>query len=160
MQYSNVKSRDFQLLPGHILADHFGEKLHGFTDSEFITFDASRVVGATGLPYYMPICLYGLNKSVVEDYLWDNKHTSHLFDYRDGTFVHYTEKGEEAAPAEVIDALLAVFERLDKSSGYIDEEGAHVIDLKLTKVGPHFDVNLLLGNRVGFENPLLTTPKA
>ena len=48
------------------------------------------------------------------------------------------------------------------NAGYIGDEGEHVIPLHGTSVnvGPHFDVNLLLGNRVGFPSPLISTPKS
>lgn len=157
--YSNVKSRDRQLIPSDLLDGAFSGKLHGFTDSEFLTWDCKRVIAATGLPYYMPVCLYALNNPVISDYLLANNEKDHLFDF-EGGLSHCTNEGKAELPEEVKAALLAIFERLDKSSGYIDEDGAHVIDLKAAPVGPHFDVNLLLGNRVGFENPLLTTPKA
>ncbi len=157
--YANIKSRDEQKVPANVLEAAFGPRLHGYTDSEYLTCDTKYVLGATGLPYYMPVCLYGLNDPVISDYLFENKGTSHLFDF-EGGLKHYTESGEVEVPTEVATALKAIFERLDASKGYIDDEGAHVIDLKNVPVGPHFDVNLLLGNRVGFENPLLTTPKS
>ena len=157
--YINLKSRDKQPVPSDILEAVFSDKLCGFTDCEYLTYDCKRVVGATGLPYYMPVCLYGLNDPCISDYLLDNSATSHLFDFKKG-IVHYTENGEETVPENVKAAFLAIYERLDKSAGEIDDEGAHVIDLKAAPVGPHFDVNLLLGNRIGFDNPLLTTPKA
>ncbi|MBE6588019.1 MAG: glycosyl transferase [Ruminococcaceae bacterium] len=158
--YVNVKSREKQNIPIHVIERAFKDKLCGFTDSEFLTYDGKKAIAATGLPYYMPVCLYALNQPVFEDYLWDNNNTSHLFVFEGEHITHYTEDGEVKVPAEVEEALLCMYRRLDISAGDIDEDGAHVIDLKAVPVGPHFDVNLLLGNRVGFENPLLTTPKS
>lgn len=50
----------------------------------------------------------------------------------------------------------------DDAAGFIGEHGEHVIRLHGTSVdiGPHFDVNLLLGNRMGYPSPLISTPKA
>lgn len=157
--YSNVKSRDKQPVPVDLLGKVFKGKIHGFTDSEYLSCDCKTVLGAVGLPYYMPVCLYALNDPAVSDFLFENKGKSYLFDFDDGLKL-FSEDGEEALPDEIKERLLAIFERLCASRGYIDEDGAHVIDLKNVPVGPHFDVNLLLGNRVGFENPLLTTPKS
>ncbi|MDD4379844.1 MAG: hypothetical protein PHR15_00005, partial [Atopobiaceae bacterium] len=42
----------------------------------------------------------------------------------------------------------------------LDEKGELVLDLKAYQVGPHYPVNLLLGNRDGYPYPLYTTPKA
>jgi len=50
----------------------------------------------------------------------------------------------------------------NERAGYIGEHGEHVIPLHGTSVdvGPHFDVNLLLGNRIGYSSPLISTPKS
>lgn len=158
--YENIKSRDKQQVPYDVLAKVFGDKLCSFTDSEYLSFDMTKAIGATGLPYYMPVCLYALNDPEISDFLLADESTSKLFSFEGDSISYYTENGKEELPENIKTALMAIFERLDTSKGYIDEEGAHVIDLKSVPVGPHFDVNLLLGNRVGFENPLLTTPKS
>ncbi|MBR6676762.1 MAG: glycosyl transferase, partial [Clostridia bacterium] len=157
--YCNVKSRDIQPVPADLLKRVFSERLHGVSDSEYLTFDCKTVLGATGLPYYMPVCLYALNDPAVSDYLCEIGEGSLLLDFEGGLRL-YAEKGEVPLPRELSESLMAIYRRLDASRGFIDDDGAHVIDLKNVPVGPHFDVNLLLGNRVGFENPLLTTPKS
>ncbi len=157
--YENIKSRDSQLTPSCLLEKAFASRLRGFTDSEFLTYDQKYVIGATGLPYYMPVCLYALNDPMISDYIAGLPTENHLFSFESG-LSHITEGGERNIPAEIKEAFLRIFERLSSSPGDIDEDGAHVIDLKSAPIGPHFDVNLLLGNRVGFENPLLTTPKS
>ncbi len=45
-------------------------------------------------------------------------------------------------------------------AGVINEKGEHIIDLKSPTPGPHFYTNLLLGNRIGFNNALQTTAKS
>lgn len=157
--YKNIKSRDNQLTPSRLLENAFAPKLRGFTDSEYLTCDQKYVLGATGLPCYMPVCLYALNDPEISDYIASLPTENHLFSF-EGELSHITESGENTIPENIKKAFLAIFERLSASCGDIDEEGAHVIDLKCAPIGPHFDVNLLLGNRIGFENPLLTTPKS
>lgn len=44
--------------------------------------------------------------------------------------------------------------------GELTIEGYHLIDLKSQFIGPHYGVNLLLGDRSKLSNPLLTTPKS
>lgn len=44
--------------------------------------------------------------------------------------------------------------------GSLNENGEHVINLKSPQIGPHFGVNLLLGDRSRLSSPLLTTPKS
>ncbi|MBP5308022.1 MAG: glycosyl transferase, partial [Clostridia bacterium] len=46
------------------------------------------------------------------------------------------------------------------SRGVLDKKGRHIIDLKKYTVGPHYSVNLLLGDRTGCYEPLFTTPKS
>jgi Cellobiose phosphorylase len=56
--------------------------------------------------------------------------------------------------------IKSVFITFNNYGGYLDEEGNEVIDLKSKKIGPHYDVNLLLGDRIDYDEPLLTTPKS
>lgn len=44
--------------------------------------------------------------------------------------------------------------------GHLNNKGEHVISLKSPVIGPHFAINLLLGDRTKFSEPLLTTPKS
>ena len=44
--------------------------------------------------------------------------------------------------------------------GRLDEHGRHTVSLTSPPPGPHFHVNVLLGNRVGFAHTLQTTPKS
>ncbi|MBQ0124863.1 MAG: glycosyl transferase, partial [Clostridiales bacterium] len=44
--------------------------------------------------------------------------------------------------------------------GNINPDGAHEIDLLGENVGSHYNVNLLLGNRIGYPSPLISTPKS
>lgn len=46
-----------------------------------------------------------------------------------------------------------------ESAGVLADNGDYIINLKADKIGTHFDANLLIGNRIGFKSPLLTTPK-
>lgn len=62
-------------------------------------------------------------------------------------------------PAEIKKAFEHEKAKLKASAGYIGNCGEHVIDLKTYKVGTHYDVNLLIGNRIGYPLPMLTTPK-
>jgi cellobiose phosphorylase len=62
--------------------------------------------------------------------------------------------------SDVLKVLRKAF-RLSKSfGGVLNPDGSHTIDLLSSEVGPHYGVNLLLGWREGFKEPLLTTPKS
>jgi len=53
-----------------------------------------------------------------------------------------------------------IISEFNEYGGYINARGEHVIDLSTPRVGPHFDVNLLLGHYEDAEYPLLATPKS
>ena len=76
----------------------------------------------------------------------------------------YKSMGGEVSKVGLTDGLKkSLFETLknaDRWAGYLNEDGEHVIDLLSPAPGPHFYVNLLLGNRVGFPSALQTTPKS
>lgn len=44
--------------------------------------------------------------------------------------------------------------------GTLNDQGEYLVDINSQDVGPHFDVNLLLGNRENSKDPLLSTPKS
>lgn len=56
--------------------------------------------------------------------------------------------------------FLSTLRQVLESPGRLNEKGEHIVDLKGSPVGPHFFVNLLLGDRSGYDYPLFTTPKS
>ena len=159
MNYNCVKSRDAAPSPYDKLRVIFGGVAAGICDAEFLDASGKHIIAAAGLPFNMPICLQLINNSCVCDYMASFGDADHLFLV--GTEIrHFANDGERDIPADVRAVIEAVYSRLSGSAGYIDTDGSHVIDLKAYPVGSHFDVNLLLGNRIGFNNPLLTTPKS
>lgn len=77
-----------------------------------------------------------------------------LFLYRDGA-VH-----EEHIPDEIKNHLSGILEKSLRWAGSLNSAGEHHVDLDSPALGPHFNVNLLLGNRIGFSDSLQTTPKS
>jgi hypothetical protein len=67
---------------------------------------------------------------------------------------------EVSAPSEIVKAIQAALSNVNNWAGYLNEKGEHVIDLRTPTPGPHFYVNLLLGNRMGYDYALQTTPKS
>jgi cellobiose phosphorylase len=61
---------------------------------------------------------------------------------------------------ELLKALRKAFRMIKSFGGVLNPDGSHTIDLLSPEVGPHYGVNLLLGWREGFKEPLLTTPKS
>lgn len=71
-----------------------------------------------------------------------------------------TERGEEPVPPEAAEEIRTVVRRVLSSPGQLNEKGELLLDLKAYPVGPHYPVNLLLGDRAGYPYPLCTTPKS
>ncbi len=66
----------------------------------------------------------------------------------------------EVLPKNIQQIINNEMKHFETYGGFLNENGEHVISLKSPIIGPHFAVNLLLGDRSNFSEPLLTTPKA
>ena len=140
------------------LVSVFGNKITGAYSAAFSSVAEDTVVGAAGLPFYAPIVVAMMNTADVACYLEDFSDKNSLFTFGE-TIRHETEDGEVTIPNVVYASLCAIYDEVCAGAGKLDENGDHIIDLKAGKIGTHFDVNLLIGNRIGFPSPLLTTPK-
>ncbi len=158
MNFTRVNARTVLGAAEKKLEELFGDKLVGSYSASFLSADESSVFGAAGLPFAAPIAVKALNTSAVSWYLENLQAKSHLIVYGD-VIRHYTEFGEIPLPARVATALREIYTDVCESAGKLDENGDHILNLKQNKIGTHFDANLLIGNRIGFDSPLLTTPK-
>jgi len=133
-----------------------------FTDTHF-----STVVAVAGLPYHMP-CVTNLYKNHELGTLLNSltgSGNSLLFLYRENTFFLYKAKDRGAVSQVALgdslnEAVLRCLHYIRTGAGYLNEEGEHCIDLAAPDPGPHFSVNLLLGNRLDYAHPIHTTPKS
>ncbi len=139
------------------LRARYADRLIGDCDATFLRIDRDDILGAVGLAYEAPLCANLLNEPTVSRYLAaQNGDTVLSFGAR---VRRLTADGETDLPADVAEAAESVYRRVLAAAGTLNERGEHVIDLKSDKIGTHYDVNLLIGNRIGFRDPLLTTPK-
>ena len=128
----------------------------GGTDAVFLAADKGAAFGVTGLPYYAPVCVCLLNDGAFSDLF--ERGESLLLRYADMRL--FGEGGEISLKKAEREGLQAAVRAILDSPGTLNGKGEHVIDLKGYPVGPHFAVNLLLGDRTGCEYPLFTTPKS
>lgn len=126
----------------------------GTIDAEYLDAGRKNVVGICSLPIYAPICLALFGNSDFLDFA-DTIASDICFVYGEKV----TANGKEV-PENIALAIKNTVDAAVKGVGTLNEKGEHMIDLKGMNVGTHYAVNLLLGCRVGFENPMLTTPKA
>ena len=140
------------------LVSVFGDKIKGAYAASFASVSEETVVGAAGLPFYAPVVVAMMNTADVACYLDEYADKNNLFTFGE-TITHETEDGMIEIPENIAASLKTIYKEVCEGAGTLAENGDHIIDLKSGKIGTHFDVNLLIGNRIGFPSPLLTTPK-
>lgn len=166
--FEEKNARNFFGSAVDILSNQFKDYLSGYSDAVFFRGER-RILGVSGLPFFAPCAIYFCNDRRIHDFV------SALGDgclfcfsgpvFRDGRFVFgkpacYTEAGKVQLPEDVTVAAENAINRFFSSIGWLDAEGRQHIDLKGYTVGPHYAVNLLLGDRTDFDYPLFTTPKS
>ncbi|MBN1215280.1 MAG: glycosyl transferase [Candidatus Lokiarchaeota archaeon] len=91
---------------------------------------------------------------------------SYLIDYNEnGTNVRiYNSYNDQIQEIQLeknqIDTLKSLYQSMIHWGGELNEKGDYIIDLLSPSPGPHYNINLLLGNRIGFSHPLQSTPKS
>ncbi|CAM4188727.1 GH36-type glycosyl hydrolase domain-containing protein [Paenibacillus typhae] len=133
-----------------------------FTDSE-----RRGAVGIAGLPFRLPAIQELLKLPAIAALLPAEAGASALFAMNSqGTklSLYIRDAGNEEQTINIPEAAeseaLVLLQAAPGWAGELNAEGEHVIDLRSPVPGPHFAVNLLLGNRLSFPHPLQTTPKS
>ncbi len=159
MRFEKEQARTQTVTAEERLKTVFQSRVSKGTDAMFFDGTRSRVIGFTGMPYTMPVCRYLVNEEPVL-HLTEQISGNLLFHMEESGPVLETDSGIEVLSPEVSACVRTVYERLLAARGKLNEKGELVLDLKSVPVGPHYPVNLLLGNRAGYPFPLVTTPKA
>ncbi|MBR6917811.1 MAG: glycosyl transferase [Clostridia bacterium] len=152
MYFRNETSRDSYKNPCERLREVFGD-IPDTVDAEYLDAGRGSVLGVCALPIKAPVCMYLLGNEKFLGWL-DGKSGDVLIKFGDPSTC-----GDEAIPADVSDVISKYVYEAVGGAGFVNERGEHVIDLKGLQVGTHYNVNLMLGNRIGFDKPMLTTPK-
>ena len=160
MYYTNEQARTQSISAPELIRKAFGRQVgDAVLDAEFFSADWERALGFTGLPYPAPICAYLLSDDTVCSAL-EPLSGSVLICMENGSLRVLSETGEETVSGEVSRKITEIFSRVLASPGKLNENGELILNLKTYPVGPHYPVNLLLGNRAGYPYPLCTTPKS
>lgn len=161
MSLSYQKSRD-----PHITAEERTKNIFsltardGIVDAIFLCADMTRSLAFIGIPYKAPICARFLSHPQACKFVENIGAKAYLFIFTSNGIILRTESGEHEIPEEIVSLIVSSFSEIVCAKGELNSDGEHITDLKMPRVGTHFDINLLLGCRVGFSEPLLTTPKA
>lgn len=159
MHFSTEYARSQSISASERILQAFGQQ-EGAMDAEFFSGSRESALGFAGLPYEAPLCARLMNRPAVADYLARFSGCQLLWLDRDSKVCHMTGAGEHPVPEDVAAEVLTVYRRVMASPGTLNEKGELLLDLKAYPVGPHYPVNLLLGNRAGYPYPLCTTPKS
>lgn len=128
-------------------------------NAEYLDASHKRAIGFVGLPYDAPVVEHALAIPEVMRFVRSTGEDL-VFVWGDGTVSCKTTSGELALDGSVSSALKRVAKKIMASCGTLNNMGELELDLTSYPVGPHYAVNLLLGNRAGYAYPLFTTPKS
>ncbi len=138
-------------------------KIYGKTtinDSFLLSLCPKSIIGVSGLKKAAPFFkILFANEKIASFCRSLPKDTNYLFEVHDSQISFKKMNGEEIDFPYQEEAMEAV-RKSNVFGGALDQEGNQVIDLMVPSVGPHYAVNLLLGNREGFDHPLQSTPKS
>ncbi len=161
MNFTYEKSRDKHLTAKERIEKALGlSENDGVIDAQFLTADGKKAVAFLGLPYEAPICLRLFSFPEFCAFLDSIGDDCCLFSFFGKDITLRTEKNTYDIPENVKKIIVSAFEDMICAKGSLGPSGEHIIDLKMPRVGTHYDINLLLGCRVDASEPLLTTPKA
>jgi len=158
MNIISEKARE-AVRPHDIIVKTFGHMAQrGCSDAVYIDKARSIVFGVAGLELFGPVATRLAGDRDIIKYLRAMSVSALLV--ADKKLKMYTTKGEQDIPSTIASKINKIITRVYASTGSLDSSGQQVIDLTTYPVGPHYAVNLLLGDRMGYEYPLFTTPKS
>ena len=157
MNLTREKARDRKPDIKENLKNTFGSRAEKLTDA---IISDGHMLGVCGLPFYAPICMMLENDELISQYLLGFAGKDNLFVFDGDVIAHFTPDGEAFLLDEVSERLAEIRSLAENARGILGEEGEHIIDLKAPKIGCHYDINLLIGNRTDFSDPMMTTPKS
>ena len=171
MMMKSERARSVIAPADQVLQKKFGETVgQEPVSAQYIsTLNGGVIFGVAGLPFPAPVCAALLADDTVcgsiSAFAADKK--SVLIKKAQGSYSAFAENGgnvEDISGTEEGKKLLSeaapVIEYATEWGGKLDECGELICDLASPAPGPHYYTNLLIGNRIGFDHPLQSTPKS
>ena len=154
-----------------VLAKKFGNVAgNGPVSAQYIsTLNGGVVFGVAGLPFPAPVCAALLTSNDINAYIGAaaQKKESVLIAGDDGALRLFSEsngqveeKTEDPEGKKILSDASPIIKYASEWGGKLDEGGELICDLASPAPGPHYYTNLLIGNRIGFDHPLQSTPKS
>lgn len=166
MQIRGEKARE-QLMPAEsLLKEKFSSvEMNGGISAQYVGLcQKGQVIGVSGLKFDSPFTSVLMESDELYNFLADVFKTgkSILFTY--GEDVKAYVAGETVEELAIPAAEKAVIAKMIADSehwgGILNETGELIADPSTPAPGPHYYTNLLIGNRIGFDRPLQSTPKS
>jgi cellobiose phosphorylase len=165
--FEQLTARNIKMNAEMLLRRLFKEHIAAsdIVDSIFTDGSHSGVFGVAGLQIKVPAILELLKIQELAAFLLEQacggcsvmvritKETIEVYKYESGVKEIYP-------PSNIADRLKCILSETSDWAGKINGAGEHEADLFTPSPGPHFYVNLLIGNRIGYPIALQTTPKS
>ena len=137
-------------------------------DAIFFDSSLSNVIALTGIVYRAPAVIELLKIREIANYIEEStkKNLSLLFQFDNQTnglkvlLGDVFNVSEANCPEDIKTKITAILSEISEWAGTLNSKGEHEIDLLYPQPGPHFNINLLMGNRTDYPYPLQTTPKS
>jgi len=155
--YKSLTIRNLNRSSKEVLSSYFNNQK--IDDALLVDSKKNILVGITGLDLNIPYLQNLFSKQLFKSFAKKlDKDSKVLFDYKNK--IYFVNKEKHTFTTQEIKTLKTTLKEFDTYGGHLNESGEHVIDLKSPIIGPHYAINLLLGSREKFDEPLLTTPKS
>jgi cellobiose phosphorylase len=164
-----IVARKLSVTPDEFAARTFGNAFDKTTGNAIYCDSAMKnVVAVSGLKFKAPVVIELLKNEMVADFAIASTQNGNslLFSYDRSSnnlkFYKADASGvaEIQAPYTVAAEALRQLHNVHLWAGQLNSNGEHEVDLLTPAPGPHFNINLLMGNRVGYAHALQTTPKS
>lgn len=166
MILNGQKAREQELTAVQCLKNKFGELATETPSAQYIGFGKRlQVIGLAGLLFESPFVSELLQDERIYEVTVDmaKEGKSLLISVSDKVQLYSEVDGnvkEENLSSDVCEYIKAQAELAKAWGGKLNENGELIIDPATPAPGPHYYTNLLIGNRIGFDRPLQSTPKA
>ncbi len=168
MMITNERARGEKFSAEHIIRSVFSSKISGAVSAQFVSaYGQNMTAGVCGLRFSSPLISVLLEEEALYQILGSlfSQGCSVLFAKNDAGLIAYSclaggEPQEVALSDEEEAAAVAAIDGAVTWGGCLNEQGELKTSLDSPAPGPHYYTNLLIGNRIGFDRPLQSTPKS
>jgi len=159
MAYTGEKARGQKISAKKLLTDKFGDLVTGGVSAQYVAFGKKPVVfGISGLKFDSPLIWTVAEDEVLRDFLSSAAKAGKSVLFANGKT--YTEKEGVVEEEQSSDIPAKYIKDAEEWGGTLNEEGVLEFDPGSPSPGPHYYTNMLIGNRIGFDRPLQSTPKS